>query len=105
LSIFFPSVPPDKEEKLFEKTAGYFAVLADPSRLLILHCLCQSKGELSVGQIVSMTKLSQPNVSRHLNRLAILGFASRRRFRNQVYYKLVDPTIEELCSLVCNHVS
>jgi DNA-binding transcriptional ArsR family regulator len=102
--VIFPSLPPAQEAELFERTANYFSILSDPTRLHILHKLCLTKSDLSVGEIVSMTGLSQPNVSRHLTRLYGLRIVSRRRHKNQVYYKLTDPAIEELCGLVCKHV-
>jgi DNA-binding transcriptional ArsR family regulator len=105
VSGLFPHMPPGTETQLIEKTAEYFAILSDPSRLLILRQLCLHKDGLCVGQLVSTTNLSQPNVSRHLTRLHALGLVSRRRHKIQVYYSLSDPGIEELCGLVCKHVS
>ncbi|MCA3215961.1 MAG: ArsR family transcriptional regulator, partial [Burkholderiales bacterium] len=39
--------------RLFEKVAGYFTLLGEPTRLKILNALCEA--ERSVGEIVTHT--------------------------------------------------
>lgn len=74
--------------------AKLFRGLADPSRLFILEAL--RAGPLSVGEIVTITGLSQSNASNHLRCLSECGLVAgdpRGRF---VYYRLSDLRAEEL---------
>lgn len=83
--------------------AGYFAVLSEPSRLKILHAICEA--ERSVSQIVADTGIAQTNVSRHLALMHRHGVVQRRRDGNQVYYRLTDDTMAELCRTVCARIA
>ncbi len=95
---------PDHElESVLEAVAGYFAALADPTRLRILRALCG--GERSVGRIVEETGVSQPAVSRHLAALHRRGIAARRRDANQVYYRVADAIAPRLCRAVCGRIA
>ena len=64
-------------ETVLNAVAGYFAVLAEPTRLRVLRALCG--GERTVGRIVKETGVSQSTVSRHLAVLHRHGIAARRR--------------------------
>jgi len=67
----------DELGKVFESVAEYFGLLAEPTRLRILHCLCN--GELSVNEVVEAAGLTQANTSRHLNMLYRANIVDRRR--------------------------
>ncbi|MFN5448891.1 MAG: ArsR/SmtB family transcription factor [Burkholderiales bacterium] len=84
---------------VFEKASAYFSLLSEPSRLRIIQAICHR--ECSVQEVVEQTGLPQPNVSRHLALLHRSGVLSRRRSGTSVFYKVSDPTITELCRLVC----
>ena len=60
-------------------------VLQDPTRLRLLAGLRQ--GELTVGEIVRVTGLSQPRVSRHLKLLCDARVVRRTPDQNEVYYR------------------
>ncbi len=90
-------------QPLLDAVAAYFAVLAEPTRLRVLHALCA--GERSVGRIVEETAISQPTVSRHLAALHRHGIAMRRRDANVVYYQIADAKTRELCRAVCGRVA
>lgn len=62
-------------------------VLQDPTRLRLLRSL--RHGELSVGEAVQVTGLSQPRVSRHLKRLCDARVVRRSPDQNEVYYRVV----------------
>lgn len=79
--------------------AGRFKVLSEPHRLLLLQTLAE--GELSVSELVRATGLSQTNVSRHLQTLADAGMVDRRKAGVSAYYRIADPTIFQLCELMC----
>lgn len=86
-------------DKVFESVAEYFSLLSEPSRLKIMHCLCN--GERSVNEVVDATGLTQANASRHLNLLYRSGVVGRRREGSQVFYRLIDPNFTDLCRTVC----
>lgn len=93
----------DESDPVFSVLASYFAVLADPTRLKIMHALC--RGERTVSRIVADTGISQTTVSRHLARLHRHGMAWRRRDGNQVYYRIADETMREVCRAVCSRIA
>jgi DNA-binding transcriptional ArsR family regulator len=94
-----PQVIPDD---LLELMAVKFQMLADSTRLAILRALME--GEKSVGQVVTETGRGQANVSKHLKLLADSGLIHRRKEGLQVYYRLDDPLVEQLCNLVCSNI-
>ena len=79
--------------------ARRFGVLSDPLRIRLLHSL--HGGEKNVSMLVKMSGSSQTNVSRHLQTLADAGILARRKAGAQAFYSICDPTIFELCELVC----
>ncbi len=80
--------------------ARRFAVLSEPMRLRLIQTLMAE--ELSVGALVTATGGTQANVSRHLQTLAEAGIVGRRKEGLQVFYSIADPTIYDLCELVCS---
>ena len=93
----------DDLDRVFEQVSRYFSLLAEPTRLKILHALCD--GEKPVGAVVESVGLSQANVSRHLNAMHRSGVLSRRKDANQVYYAIADSSVVELCRTVCVQVA
>lgn len=79
--------------------ARRFAVLGEPMRLRLLQVLMAS--EQPVNALVELTGGTQANVSRHLQTLAAAGLVSRRKEGLQVFYAIADPSIFQLCDLVC----
>ena len=79
--------------------ARRFAVLGEPMRLRILQSLLA--GEKPVHRVVGETGSTQANISRHLQTLANAGLVSRRKVGLEVIYAVADPSIFELCTLVC----
>lgn len=90
-------------QSALEATAGYFAALAEPTRLRVLRVLC--RGERTVGEIVEETGVSQPAVSRHLAALHRRSIVARRREANLVYYRISDASAPELCRAVCSRIA
>lgn len=86
-----------------EQVAAYFQALAEPARLRLLNLL--RGGERSVGELAEATGQSAANVSRHLALLARQGLLDRRADGTSVFYAIADPTIYELCDLVCGNVA
>ena len=89
----------DELDPVFNRVAAYFALLAEPMRLKIMHTVCLD--EKSISQIVEATGATQTNVSRHLNRMHAAGVLKRRKDGSQVYYQVADPTLTEMCRTAC----
>ena len=93
----------DELDPVFSTVAQYFAILAEPARLKIVHALCE--GERTVTQIVADTGIAQTNVSRHLGLMHRQGAVVRRRDGKQIYYRVADGTMPELCRVVCERMA
>jgi len=91
------------DDSVFGAIAGYFAMLAEPTRLKIMHALCY--GERSVGRIVADTGVNQTTVSRQLALLHRHGMTTRRRDGNQVFYRIADETMPDVCRAVCRRIA
>lgn len=85
-----------------EMIAGRFRALSEPTRLKILNTL--SDKEMTVTELVAATGASQANVSKHLSTLLHAGIVSRRKEGLTANYRVSDPTIFELCDLVCTRI-
>lgn len=94
---------PDDMNPVFDAVARYFSLMSDPTRLRILHAVCN--GERSVGEIVAHTGGTQTNISRHLNLMHERGALSRRKEGSLVYYRVADKALIALCRDVCQRVS
>jgi DNA-binding transcriptional ArsR family regulator len=84
---------------VFDKVARYFSLLSDPSRLKVIHTICNT--ECSVNEVVDATGLTQSAVSRHLKNLHDAGVASRRKQGAQAMYIVVDTTLTDICRSAC----
>ena len=93
----------DDLDPVFHIVAGYFGVLAEPTRLKIMHALCL--GEKTVTRIVAETGATQTNVSRHLGLMHRHHVVARRKEGTQVFYSVADPTMVELCRSVCSRIA
>lgn len=88
--------------EVLELIAARFKALAEPARLEILTAL--RDGELTVGDLVASTGMLQANVSKHLQMLHALGFVSRRKDGQYVYYALADKSVLRLCDIMCGRL-
>lgn len=91
------------EGEMLEQVARRFAVLGEPMRLRLLQVLM--KGERSVNDLAAALGATQANTSRHLQTLAGAGLVARRRSGLQILYSIGDPSIFQLCDLVCGSIS
>jgi DNA-binding transcriptional ArsR family regulator len=87
------------EAEDFQAIARLLAVLADPTRLMLLYLLKQSPGY--VQDLVDRSGLKQSNVSKHLAMLYDAGLVSRQRNGNFIRYAVSDPLVFDLCKLCC----
>lgn len=93
----------DLPDGALERTAAYFQALSEPSRLRLLNLLCS--GEASVGDLAQACGLSIANVSRHLALLAKQGLVKKELRGNSAIYDIADPTLHQICDLVCSRVA
>lgn len=78
--------------------AGTFKMLANDSRLRILHALARA-GELCVTELATAVAMSPQAVSNQLQRLTDRKVVAARRDGLFVYYRLDDPCVVELLDL------
>ena len=86
-----------------EQVANYFKALAEPNRLHILNLLRER--ERNVGEIAELCGSTAANVSRHLAVLAKNGMVAREGRGTSVFYRIADPSIYQLCDLVCGSIA
>ena len=91
-------------DELLETMAAKFRLIGEPTRLAILHALMDG-AEKNVGQIVAETGRTEVNVSRHLKQLAKGKMLARRKAGLQVFYRLTDSVVEQVCRLVCGSLT
>ena len=89
-------------EEALQLVAARFSVLAEPMRLRLIQALFN--GERNVSQLVEATGGTQANVSRHLQTLTGAHILSRRKDGLQVFYQISDPSIPQLCDVVCTAI-
>jgi DNA-binding transcriptional ArsR family regulator len=79
--------------KKLAKQAGDAAqllkLLANEKRLLIL-CFLAARGEMTVGELVDVVKLSQSALSQHLAKLRADGLVVFRRTAQTLHYRVAD---------------
>jgi ArsR family transcriptional regulator len=88
--------------QVFDLAAEFFGVLSTPARLRIIGALCS--GERNVSHLLEVIKVSQPNMSRHLNVLYKAGLVAKRRSGQQVFYRIADASVVKVCRSVCSQV-
>ena len=86
-----------------ELMAVRFRALGEPTRLKILERLFRSPA--SVGEILESVGGTQANVSKHLGVLRAGRLVGGRKYGNRIVYSISDPTLERICSVVCEAVS
>jgi len=90
-------------EEALELIAARFRVLAEPMRLKILNALGET--EMTVTELVAATEAGQANVSKHLAMLADARLVARRKEGLNVYYRVADQTVFDLCDAVCSSLA
>ena len=75
--------------------AAVFKVLANDTRLRLLHALVRSD-ELCVTDLATSVGMKPQAVSNQLQRLSDLGIVSSRRNGTAIYYRLVDLCVRSL---------
>lgn len=79
--------------------AARLKMMSHPERLLMLCRM--DEGEVSVGELVELTGLSQSSVSQHLALLREEGVVSIRGEAQVRYYRLSDPIVSGIIHALC----
>jgi len=96
------ALPHPLPDALVELVARRFRVIGEPMRIRLLDHL--RTGEATVQDLTEAVGASQQNVSKHLGVLHDAGIVARRKEGTQVYYRVVDEGVFELCETVCGSV-
>jgi DNA-binding transcriptional ArsR family regulator len=81
-------------KKLIHSISVVNCVVAE-KRMLILQLL-MDYGEMQVNELVSLSKIDQPQVSFHLQHLFNTGYLKRRQAGKNVYYSANLPRVKML---------
>ncbi|NIA16539.1 MAG: metalloregulator ArsR/SmtB family transcription factor [Nitrospiraceae bacterium] len=96
------SLKPSLEDRELITEAGalvaLFKVLANDTRLRLLHALARS-GELCVTELAASVGMKPQAVSNQLQRLADRSIIRARRDGNNIHYRVVDPCVLSLLEL------
>lgn len=90
-------------DQVFELAAEVFRVMSAPMRLKIISHLCD--GEKNVSYLLSKIDTTQPNMSQHLTTLYQAGVLGKRREGVQIYYRIIDERVSNLCRAVCMQIA
>lgn len=78
-----------------DELAELFKVLANGSRLRLLHALVRAE-ELCVTGLADAVEMSPQAVSNQLQRLTDRGIVASRREGTNIFYRIVDPCVVAL---------
>ena len=79
------------------RMAGLFKVLANDTRLRLLHALARAE-ELRVTDLAAEVGMKPQAVSNQLQKLVLMGILATRRDGNNMLYRVVDPCVPTLLS-------
>jgi DNA-binding transcriptional ArsR family regulator len=95
-----PDIPHPLPDLLVDLVAERFRVLGEPMRIKLMDRL--RDGAASVSELQEAVGASQQNVSKHLGILHAAGMLSRTKQGTSTVYEISDPSMFELCEVVCN---
>lgn len=98
-----PPKPPLGRRPLIGPDLAYsvgrtFQVLADATRLRLLHALVRA-GEMCVTDLARTVGMKPQAVSNQLQRLVDRGILASRRDGNYIHYRIIDPCVVGLLDL------
>jgi|688.fasta_scaffold30452_10 DNA-binding transcriptional ArsR family regulator len=96
------NVPHPLPPLVIEIVANRFRALGEPMRIRMLDLL--RDGELTVGELAEQLDTTQQNISKHIAILQRAGIVGRRRDGVRTPYAIVDPTVLDLCGIVCGGI-
>jgi ArsR family transcriptional regulator, lead/cadmium/zinc/bismuth-responsive transcriptional repressor len=89
-----PLLTPDQATEV----VALFQVLANDSRLRLLHALARA-GELCVTDLAAAVGMTPQAISNQLRRLIDRRIVATRREGNHIHYRIIDPCVPGLLSL------
>lgn len=81
------------------EVAELLRALGNERRLMVL-CKLVENGEMTVGALADAVGLGQSALSQHLARMRVGGVVAARRDGQTIWYRLADPRIAELISVL-----
>lgn len=88
---------PEQERQLYRLQAELCQVLAEPTRLEILHLL--GERPRAVKELVEATGQRQAKISQHLSILRQRGIVRTERLGTEIRYSLETPRILDACQI------
>ena len=85
-------------KELYNLHAEVCKVFSNPIRLEILNLLRDK--EMSVTELIKISKLSQANVSQHLSIMKSKGIVNSKRNGKNIYYRLSNPKIVKAFDII-----
>lgn len=89
------------DNDLLDDHVELLKIMGHPLRLKIIKLIAHK--EYSVGDIDSLTDITQPTLSQQLAILRSADLVKTRRDAKQIYYRLKNNRLETLCTLI-NHL-
>lgn len=93
------AVPHPLPSPLVELIAQRFRAIGEPMRIRLLDAL--REGPMTINELTEAVGASQQNVSKHVGVLAQVGIVARKKEGTRVRCSIADPSIFELCEIVC----
>jgi len=84
------------------EVADVFRVLADPTRVSIIHAL--SLGELCNSDLAAVLGMTESAISHQMRDLRLLKLVTAERRGRSVYYRLTDSHIQHIFADTLRHV-
>ena len=90
------------ERETATAVADVFRVLADPTRVSIIHALSQA--ELCNSDLASILRISESAVSHQMRELRLMKLVTAEKRGRMVYYRLTDTHIRHIFEDTLRHV-
>jgi len=91
--------PKGLSDATLDLIAQRFRAMGEPMRLRLLMLL--QDNERTVSDLVAQLHTSQANISKHLQVLSACGLLLRHKRGLNVFYRIADPRIFNMCEMVC----
>ena len=91
------------DEQTSTRTAEFFSMLSDPSRVRIISALLENF-ELNVGALVDCLGMSESAISHQLRGMRQMRIVRARKEGRQVFYSLDDEHVASLFRQGVDHI-
>lgn len=85
-------------KEFYRDKAALLKAMGHPVRLCILQKISREK--INVNSLVNCLECPQPTVSRHLAKLRELGIIRASQEKNNLYYSIQNPLIQEVLKVL-----